>query len=48
MTCGRGNTGIFHQMWHFSKVLVVLGAGVGVGVLAVCETKRKTGGNLRS
>jgi hypothetical protein len=30
MTRGRGNTGIFRQIWHFSKVLVIWRAGVGV------------------
>jgi hypothetical protein len=35
---------IFRQMGHFSKVLVVWGAGVGV--LAVCGTKSKMSGNL--
>jgi hypothetical protein len=44
MTRGRGYTGIFHQVGHFSKVLVVWGAGVKV--LAVCGAKHKTGGNL--
>jgi hypothetical protein len=28
MTRGRGIMGIFHQNWHFSKVLVVWGARV--------------------
>jgi hypothetical protein len=31
-------------MWHFSKVLVVWGAGVGL--LAVCGISCKTGSNL--
>jgi len=44
MTRCRGNMGIFRQMWHFSKVLVV--AEAGVGVLAVCGARRKTGDNL--
>jgi hypothetical protein len=44
MTHGRGNTGIFCQIRHFSKVLVVWGAGVRV--LAVCGVKRKMSGNL--
>jgi hypothetical protein len=45
MTRGRGNTRIFSQMGHFSKILIVWGAGVGV--LAVCGAKRITSGNLR-
>jgi hypothetical protein len=46
MTCGRGNMGIFRHIGHFSKLLVVRRAGVGM--LAVCEAKRKTDGNLES
>jgi hypothetical protein len=46
MTRGRGNMGIFCQMRHFPKVLVVCGVGVGVGVLVVCGPRCKTGGNL--
>jgi hypothetical protein len=45
MTRGRGNTDIFRQKKHFSKVLVVWGAGVGV--LLICGARRKTNGNLR-
>jgi len=44
MTRGKGNTGIFRQMMHFSKILVVWGAGVRV--LAVCGARLKTGSNL--
>jgi hypothetical protein len=46
MTRGRGNMRIFHQIGHFSKVLVVWSAGVGV--LAICGASCKTGGNLGS
>jgi hypothetical protein len=45
MTRGMDNMGIFLQMEHFSKVLVVW--EVGVGVLAVCEASCKTGDNLK-
>jgi hypothetical protein len=45
MTRGRGNMEIFHQIEHFSKVLVVWGARVRV--LAVCGASCKTGSNLR-
>jgi hypothetical protein len=45
MTRSRGNMGIFCQMRHFSNVLVVWGARVGV--LAVCGASCKTCGNFR-
>jgi len=37
---------IFCQIGHFSMVLIVWGAGVGV--LTVCEARCKTGSNLGS
>jgi hypothetical protein len=44
MTRGKDNMRIFHQMRHFSKVLVILRAEVGM--LAVYKASCKTSGNL--
>jgi hypothetical protein len=44
MTRGRGNMRIFHQIWLFSKVLIVWGAEIEV--LVVCGARHKTSSNL--
>jgi hypothetical protein len=45
MTHGRDNRGIFRQIEHFSKVLVIWGARTRV--LTVCGASCKMGGNLK-